>query len=301
MKLILHAGTHKTASTSFQQNCFSNYNYLNDLGIHYPKLNFLPQDNILKKELLIKKIKPFNLQQHSFISRFINKGFINDLKKFLLEAFESAKDINANYVLCSGEDMENCLVDLLLGVEIVNQAKEIGFKSVEWIFVKRKAVDYYFSLYSQLAEQRITCDPITMIESIESNGFLAAQNIHGTFYYVFDLIDRSKKLEKFTKSKVSIFKFNDFINISPGYNLIEKYSPPQSDLSFLNKNIKLNTGIISEDEIEIKHLFNYLSMTHSKENYLKKKIIYDQILSRRKHVINSGIKKNIESKLSIFD
>jgi len=300
MKLIIHAGTHKTASTSFQKNCFLNSEYLNHLGIHYPKLSFFPQDKSLKEEMLRKKKKPLDLPQHSFIARFINKGCISDLKRFFLEAFQAAKDSDANYVLCSGEDMENCLVDFLLGSEIVNQAKMIGFKSVEWIFIKRKAVDYYFSLYSQLAKQRITCDPITMIESIENNGFLTAQNMHGTFYYVFDLINRAKRLEVFTKSTVSVLKFGDFINISPGYNLIKKFSPIKSDLSFFSKNIKLNTTK-EDDEIERKHLFNFLSLDHSNENYCKRKDIYDEIVRRRKYVIEAGIKPTIESRLSIFD
>ena len=300
MKLIIHAGTHKTASTSFQKNCFLNSEYLNHLGIHYPKLSFFPQDKSLKEEMLRKKKKPLDLPQHSFIARFINKGCISDLKRFFLEAFQAAKDSDANYVLCSGEDMENCLVDFLLGSEIVNQAKMIGFKSVEWIFIKRKAVDYYFSLYSQLAKQRITCDPITMIESIENNGFLTAQNMHGTFYYVFDLINRAKRLEVFTKSTVSVLKFGDFINISPGYNLIKKFSPIKSDLSFFSENIKVNTKI-KDDSIEIKHLFNFLSLAHSNEIYYKRKDIYDEIIRRRKYVIESGIKPTIESRLSIFD
>tara|TARA_B100001250_G_scaffold198002_1_gene169925 strand:+ start:4681 stop:5583 length:903 start_codon:yes stop_codon:yes gene_type:complete len=300
MKLILHAGTHKTASTSFQKNCFLNSEYLSTLGIHYPKLNFLPEDDLIKRDMLLQKKRPVDLQQHSFIARFINKGFINDLKRFFLESFQTAKDMNANYVLCSGEDMENSLVDFLLGSEIVNQAKAIGYKSVEWIFIKRNAVDYYFSLYSQFARQRITCDPITMIESIEHNGFLTAQNMHGTFYYVFDLINRAKRLEDLTKSNVSVFNFSDFIHISPGYNLIEKYSPIKSDLSFFKENIKINTT--KKDEgIEIKHLFNFLNLEHSKDNYHKRKVIYDEIIRRREYVIDSGIKPKIESKLSKFD
>ncbi|MBW3042436.1 hypothetical protein [Prochlorococcus marinus] len=300
MKLILHAGTHKTASTSFQNNCFLNSKYLNNLGIHYPKLHFLPKDNLLKQEILLQKKSPLDLQQHSFIPRFINKGFINDLKRFFLETYQAAKDINANYVLCSGEDMENCLVDLLLGREIVNQAKIIGFKSVEWIFIKRKSVEYYFSLYSQLAKQRITCDPITMIESIENNGYLTAQNMHGTFYYVFDLINRTKRLEDFTDTTISVINFHDFINISPGYNLIKTYSPMKSDLSFFKENIKINTT--KKDEgIEIKHLFNFLSLDHSNQNYYKRQNIYDEVIRRRKYVIESGIKPTIESRLSKFD
>lgn len=196
--------------------------------------------------------------------------------------------------------MENCLVDLLLGNEIVNQAKTIGFKRVEWIFIKRRPVDYYFSLYSQLARQRITCDPITMIESIENNGFLTAQNMHGTFYYVFDLINRAKQLEAITKSSVSVFNFSDFIHISPGYNLIKSYSPIKSDLSFFSQNIKLNTTK-EDEETELKHIFNFLSLDHSNENYYKLKVLYDEIIRRRKYVIEAGIKPNIESKLSKFD
>ena len=41
---------------------------------------------------------------------------------------------------------------------------------------------------------------------------------------VFDLINRTKKLESFTNSKVSILEFSDFIHISPGYKLIKNYS-----------------------------------------------------------------------------
>ena len=84
MKLILHAGTHKTASTSFQKKCFLNSEYLNTLGIHYPKLHFFPQDDLIKRDILLQNKRPFDLQQHSFIARFINKGFITDLKRFFL-------------------------------------------------------------------------------------------------------------------------------------------------------------------------------------------------------------------------
>ena len=56
-----------------------------------------------------------------------------------------------------------------------------------------------------------------------------------------------------------------------------------------------------DEEIKMKHLLNFLSLDHSKENYYKRKDIYDEVIRRRKYVIESGIKQNIESKLSKFD
>ena len=44
MKLLLHAGTHKTATTEFQATCYANHELLSKSGLYYPINDLLPEN-----------------------------------------------------------------------------------------------------------------------------------------------------------------------------------------------------------------------------------------------------------------
>ena len=88
IRLFIHAGTHKTATTAFQGVCFENRALLATWGVIYPFA-----------------------RQHSELAHQLQRGELNNLR-CSLDLFRT-KFADDNTLLLSGEDFENVLVGKL--------------------------------------------------------------------------------------------------------------------------------------------------------------------------------------------
>src|SRR6056297_1223300 len=97
MKLVIHCGLHKTGTTSFQKFCFHNRFLLRGFGIYYPKY--------------------CKYDQHSYVLWKAQQRGMGTLGSFFAKSFAEATS-DCHTVLLSGEDFENCIVDVALASEI---------------------------------------------------------------------------------------------------------------------------------------------------------------------------------------
>ena len=82
IRLFIHAGTHKTATTAFQGVCFENRELLATWGVFYPFA-----------------------RQHSELAHQLQRGELNNLR-CLLDLIRKKFDDDTTLLL-SGEDFEN--------------------------------------------------------------------------------------------------------------------------------------------------------------------------------------------------
>ena len=127
IRLVIHAGTHKTATTAFQGVCFENRELLATWGVIYPFA-----------------------RQHSELAHQLQRGELNNLR-CLLDLIRTNFDDDTTLLL-SGEDFENVLVDDEMAITLENEVAKRGFAPVEWYFVFRNQVDYFHSIYAQLCK-----------------------------------------------------------------------------------------------------------------------------------------------------
>ena len=140
MKLLLHAGTHKTATTEFQATCYLNHELLSKSGLLYPLTELLPENTG------INSLGKGPYKQHSFLQRLTVKNDKQSVFQFFKDSCHHARQLNCPLTLCSGEDLESALIDNSIATFLEKEARRAGYDEIEWIFVKRKSSDYYSSL-----------------------------------------------------------------------------------------------------------------------------------------------------------
>ena len=279
MKLLLHAGTHKTATTEFQETCYANHELLSESGLFYP-INDLLSENFGISSLSTQK----SFKQHSFLQRLAVKNDKSSTFQFFKDSFQQARQLNCPLTLCSGEDLESALIDNSIVTFIEKEAKRAGYDDIEWIFVKRNSFDYYASLYSQLARQATVCDPLTLLQSIQKHGYYSVSNAVGVFHYVFDIIQRCEKFKAFTSGSVRIIPFEKFIGngafagSSLLVGLINK--SVVDDFSIVGSRNKSLTGL----DREARYLLAYCNIAATSDNYNQLKDEFDFFIKRRMEV-----------------
>jgi hypothetical protein len=301
IKLIVHAGTHKTATTSFQKICFENRLDLASKGVLYPLLNFYPNDSTLRETLENKNVKPELIPQHSYIPRFLSKGNLGDVSRFLENALTTAKKKSCKTVLLSGEDFESSLVDTSIACKLKNLANRTGFSEISLAVTKRPSKDYFLSLYNQLASQKIPCNPISLYETINSHGYASFSSKHGIFHYVFDLHEMTKKLEQDAQIACKVMDYSNFLEVHPGYHFLQSISPNKKEKI---KNLQINThkSNTSQEKGNIEFLYAcaFLSLAPNSETYRHNKQLLQALIKRRKDTLLHAIKL-VEQNLKRFD
>ena len=301
MRLIIHAGTHKTATTSFQTLCFSKKHALSKKGIFIPEftdkakiINFTKSNGIIPKSLTY---------QHNCLAWYLQLKNINEVKEFLLIAYKNATEENCNHILLSAEDLENILIEDCIARNIELIAKEIGFKQIQWIFVKRNPFDYLKSLYSQLSKESQIINFYELYKGIMSNGYYFSNNKKYNTYYVFDIDNFVASLKNDNSLNIDIIKFEDFSLPSLGFPIFKKIISIE-DFNKLSlkeeKKIEMNKSLTS-DQIEFNYLCNFLQMSKTQEIYDNNKDLFNSLISIRQKKINdqiANIKESINKKFS---
>lgn len=297
--LIVHAGTHKTATTSFQSICFKNRDQLIDNGIYYPLLDFDFNDPVLARTLKGKNPAKV-VQQHSYLPRFILKGNHEDTEKFLRNAYNFSVQNSCSTVLVSGEDFESSLVDYSIAAKFKKIATSAGFEKIIFYATKRRSAEYFKSLYAQLASQKIPCNPITLYETIDSHGYATFSSAHGIFHYVFDLRRQAKLFEARTNIECRVIEYETFLDPFPGACLLDQIGlSPEAITALQTTDTRINTSH-EKGDAELLHACAYLAIPPTKDNIEKHRHLLKHLVARRRAMMNA-VMSSVEKKFLKFD
>lgn len=239
MKLFIHAGLHKTGTSSFQSICSQNRTRLARFGIHYPCV-----DQRIDHNTVMHKMQAKGPQSMTILLRKI------------LEATPG----NCNFVLLSGEDFENCIIDTESANAVEKCALEAGYHSIEWGIVYRDVSSYVASIYAQISQQSCILDYELLGRAALRTGYISVPT--RAFDYLFAL-NYPKVAGRFHLGNRSFFEmpFEDFVNPSTGYALISHLIGENSANKFY-QNIEISNPHInkriSEWDVELFYCINFL-------------------------------------------
>lgn len=269
MKLLIHIGTHKTATSSFQNLCVDQKKLLISNGLNYPNYK--------------------NWGQHSRAAWIAQKNNFRELKLFLASIHEDSFNLNCELTLISGEDFENFLIDTHLAKEFMHTAMEVGFKEIEWIVVHRDPFDYLQSIYSEMSKYNSVLDYVTMGKLILDCGYVSVSTPHYNYHFVFKIIKFAEIFKKNVSKNLIVVPFRQFIEDFPGKVILSKYLSDHSKetlLAYTHTKQNLNQRLRSED-VEYRYIANFLGVNADQNFYESNKEFADYLIKNR-------IKRNIK-------
>ena len=166
MKLVIHMGLHKTASTSFQNFLNLNRNALLDAGVLYPEIE--------------------HEESHWLIPRSILQNNWDLVEDYMKHAHRTARQSNVKTVFVSSEDFEIFLLESLRAAQFERLALKIGYSEIKWICVLRSQWDYFNSLYAEMAQHKVCLNYITTGEEIINFGEISIGNGVTRWRFAFD-------------------------------------------------------------------------------------------------------------------
>lgn len=195
VQVYIHAGFHKTASTSFQKYCRYYDEVLFNNNIYYPNLN--------------------GDYQHSALMNEHQVGRFDSLANIVKDA--KSKLSPNGILLLSGEDFETCFGQLDLTKSIEDTILRNGADNIKWFCVTRNPVDYIISLYSTLSkESGVVMDIDVMREAALQRGALQVSTKRLDYTFIFDPSRFLDAFREATVGEVILYHFEDFIKPFPG-------------------------------------------------------------------------------------
>jgi len=253
MKLIVHAGTHKTGTTTFQNLCYKNYDILVANKVHYPKY---------KKWI-----------NHSYLAWYFQSNDTKEINSFFSAAFNGGNKFNCTTTLICGEDFENCIVDHNLANSVETAAKSVGYDEIEWLVVRRASDKYLRSIYGELCKQNgIVLDVEVLANLILKYGYFTCGTSKYNYKFVFDIIKFTESFKKHVNENISVIDMSDFTNDYMGNSLLKIYLDENSQEIFRKSSSSLpikNKGL-SLEIVETLYSLNCLGIPHSQ--YFKKEL-----------------------------
>ncbi len=287
MRLILHSGTHKTATTTFQEICFKFKEFLSTDSLYYPSLISLSENKFLLKVFQKNKFSFSEFKNHSPLAWLIQENDFNSISKFFKTIYTNAMRLDCKNVLICGEDFENLLIDQHLAKEFSTLLKNLGFRNIEWVFVKRDPFSYLKSIYSELSKHNLIVNFEQLYQEVWDKGYLTSSGDFYTWKFVFDFNYFKNKFDNNLATKSSFFSFEDFTDEFAGKILLSRYLS-ESSIDYLNKNdVSLNYANKSLPplNIEFRYICNYLGILDSSSNYKSNKKIFDSLIKYRQNII----------------
>ena len=206
-RLIIHAGTHKTATTPFQLLCARNRGNLSKAGVLYPVITTEQYE------------KAYICPQHSGYARDLSRLTPKLTKQHFQQYIKTAADKNLHTLFLSGEDFENILLDDILVNRILQLCEELKFKKPIFIFTTRNPYDYFCSLYHELSKKRMHVDFKQAALAAAATGYLAfptpsslSKNLTFNSFFAIDadnlIFTLQKKTPKFKGIQNDVRKFH---------------------------------------------------------------------------------------------
>ena len=278
LKLIIHAGLHKTGTTTFQHICCKFADFLLTNKIYYQT-----HEKIGPKVRLMYAGTP----QHSYLAWELQKHDPDELRSLLNNGKSVLK--NDGTILISGEDFENCLVDHEMARTVERVAKEEDIDEIEWIFVHRRPFDYLKSLYAQLAEQGLLVKLCATASSILQDGYFKVSAPAFDYYFAFDYKKLFSAFRDSTGASIKVIDYKKFCEVFPGHILLEEISEKSMPLDFIKERIdpKINLNPrIAKAEAEFYYICTRFGIKDGKRLYQAHKKIIDLLLIPRLYYLN---------------
>jgi len=200
MRVVLHAGTHKTATTTFQGILVACSSLLIENGVFVPKIKDWPQ--------------------HSYLAWMLQSREECELALLIEECLQQARQARCDTVILSGEDFENCLIDLEMGRRFEAILYRAGVKNIEWIFAVREPVDYLQSIYATMSGHRVLLNLDEISKIVYDRGYFSVSNSSYNYIFVLDVGEFVGEFRKAVKGQVSLIAFERFIDDYAGSPVI---------------------------------------------------------------------------------
>ena len=266
MKLVIHMGLHKTASSSFQNFLNLNRNVLLDAGVLYPEIEEHAGHWLIPYEILRN-----------------NWGFLEDYMKNTLSV---AKQRNVKTVLISAEDFETLLLEDFRAAQFEKLARGLGYSEIHWICALRNQWDYFNSLYAEMSKHTVCLNYLQAGEAVCNFGEISMSVAGFRWRFAFDYDSIIERFIAVVHGSFSVISFDSFINGDiVGVELIDeiidcevaKEAFWKSRLNFAeNANIRWDKTLV-----EMNYLANYFGIEPTEDNFSNNKNIFAPLLQNR--------------------
>ena len=283
MRAVIHAGLHKTGTSSFQRCCYDLREELLQQKIHYPHVEGLAHHN-----------------------RLVDQADLDWLTPLVDTTRRTAGEEGC--LLISAENLEYVLhTDRVERIE--KTLLQAGISDVAWVLCFREPFSAYRSLYAQLSYSGRNYRVARAVLEFEATGHLIAakgtfstqnrchlQRFH--FNYPFLINDLKQRLQ----GSIVGVDFNDFTKRAkaPGDLLIRALSADSKGLSDLSDNISTHTNrSTTAKQIERNYVHRFFAFDPTKQKNKPEYIdqaIQARLKSRRKG--ERRIKRLFETKLA---
>lgn len=241
MRLIIHAGTHKTATTTVQKIFANETELLKNYKIFYP--NFEGQ------------------MQHSFLAQLMQHDAYKNVQEVLSTAFQKANSSGCDRVVLSGENFENFLVDHSLAEVFTSIAVDIGFVDFEYVFVQREPHAYLNSIYAEMSKHNCVINYVDFAETILRSGFASVLARGYNYFFVFDVCKFSKKLSEKINCDMRIIDFKNFVTHFSGYPIFENFVNDNDLHNLMKKYMNFKENNRQDPElVELRYVANMLNI-----------------------------------------
>ena len=143
MRLIIHNGLHKTASTYVQTLFCTISTSILERGIYY------------------------EAGEHHPVAWAVLRGDFEPFRKMISRARASG----CHTIIVSAEDLENLLFDLPTAQSLESEAFRSGIKAIDWLICVRPQSDYFWSLYAEMSRHTYL-DPFAAFYQVIIDGRL---------------------------------------------------------------------------------------------------------------------------------
>jgi hypothetical protein len=201
MRLIVHAGLHKTGSTYLQHVMNDNHAALLRAGVYYERQAGYPAHHFAAWDILRGDTAP--------IARMAAAARAHDCHTLIL----------------SSEDLEGAIFDQAAAEAIEARAWAEGIDRIEWHFCLRDPGETFASLYSQL-QHHVFADPTQLFYDGLREGMIMIldplRGQPGTPYWCFCL-DQMRYLQGFAERTGHSIHVHDFRDMTPypGWRILE--------------------------------------------------------------------------------
>jgi len=271
MKLVIHMGLHKTASTSFQNFLYLNRDNFLEAGVIYPKVE---QD---KSHFIL----PHKILKNDWV-------FVENLLQNILT---DAQQKMAKTVLISSEDFEIFLLESFMAKKFEELAFELGYEEIDWVCVLRDQWEYFNSLYSQLSGDGACLNYSAAGHDIINFGHLSIGNGTERWRFAFDYDSFIDNFLDYIRGSFHVLSFTEFIDKDVvGKDFINSLinNEVSSELFWkvsLSSPGKTNIHF-NKEAIEINYLANFLGIEMSADFYQQNKAIFGPLVDYRLSLIN---------------
>ena len=251
-RLILHIGTHKTATTTFQRICFGLRNLLLENNIYYPELEDHP-----------------GINNHAAMAWKLDQLNKPEGTEYLEKIFDSPQSRVCSTTLISSEDLENILVKHDILDRIIEAARKFNFNRIELAIVTRNPEQYLASIYNQLSKHGAVLDYPTIASAANKTGYFTCTLDH--FNYIFAIKPMPLIVElqkKYPKIVIHHYTFQDFTKIYAGREFIRTILPERAanlieTVDMKSHDILTSNESMTEIEVEARYAMNALGLDSS--------------------------------------